>query len=85
MRVIAGALKGRRLRVPSWDGLRPTADKLRETLFNILAPRIAGATTPLAGVAQSLACPMRNRRPTASRAERARILHAFEQHTSCRR
>jgi 16S rRNA (guanine(966)-N(2))-methyltransferase RsmD len=43
MRVIAGSLKGRRLRSPEWDGLRPTSDKLRETLFNILAPRIAGA------------------------------------------
>jgi 16S rRNA (guanine966-N2)-methyltransferase len=43
MRVIAGALKGRRLKPPTWDGLRPTSDKLRETLFNILAPRIAGA------------------------------------------
>jgi 16S rRNA (guanine966-N2)-methyltransferase len=43
MRVIAGSLKGRRLRTPDWDGLRPTSDKLRETLFNILAPRIAGA------------------------------------------
>jgi 16S rRNA (guanine(966)-N(2))-methyltransferase RsmD len=43
MRVIAGTLKGRRLKTPSWDGLRPTSDKLRETLFNILAPRIAGA------------------------------------------
>ena len=43
MRVIAGALKGRRLKAPTWDGLRPTSDKLRETLFNILAPRIAGA------------------------------------------
>ena len=42
MRVIAGALKGRRLKTPSWTGLRPTSDKLRETLFNILAPRIAG-------------------------------------------
>ena len=42
MRVIAGALKGRRLKAPTWDGLRPTSDKLRETLFNILAPRIAG-------------------------------------------
>jgi hypothetical protein len=42
-----------------------------------VTPRIAAATTPLAGVAQSLACPMRNRRPTALRAERARILHAF--------
>ena len=36
-------LKGRRLKTPAWDGLRPTSDKLRETLFNILAPRIAGA------------------------------------------
>jgi 16S rRNA (guanine(966)-N(2))-methyltransferase RsmD len=43
MRVIAGMLKGRRLSTPSWEGLRPTSDKLRETLFNILAPRIAGA------------------------------------------
>jgi 16S rRNA (guanine966-N2)-methyltransferase len=43
MRVIAGSLKGRRLQTPDWDGLRPTSDKLRETLFNILAPRIAGA------------------------------------------
>jgi 16S rRNA (guanine966-N2)-methyltransferase len=43
LRVIAGTLKGRRLKPPAWDGLRPTSDKLRETLFNILAPRIAGA------------------------------------------
>src|SRR5436190_9202246 len=43
MRVIAGSLKGRRLKTPDWDGVRPTSDKLRETLFNILAPRIAGA------------------------------------------
>jgi 16S rRNA (guanine(966)-N(2))-methyltransferase RsmD len=43
MRVIAGSLKGRRLKAPTWDGLRPTSDQLRETLFNVLAPRIAGA------------------------------------------
>jgi 16S rRNA (guanine(966)-N(2))-methyltransferase RsmD len=43
MRVIAGTLKGRRLSTPSWEGLRPTSDKLRETLFNVLAPRMAGA------------------------------------------
>src|SRR4030095_7929958 len=43
MRVIAGSLKGRRLKAPDWDGLRPTSDKLRETLFHILAPRVAGA------------------------------------------
>jgi 16S rRNA (guanine(966)-N(2))-methyltransferase RsmD len=43
MRIIAGTLKGRRLKSPTWDGVRPTSDKLRETLFNVLAPRIAGA------------------------------------------
>ena len=41
VRVIGGTYGGRRLR--SIDGLRvrPTSDRLRETLFNILAPRIA--------------------------------------------
>ena len=43
MRVIAGTLKGRTLDSPAWPGLRPTSDRLRETLFNVLAPRIEGA------------------------------------------
>lgn len=43
MRIIAGAFKGRRLKAPTWPGLRPTSDKLRETLFNVVAPRVAGA------------------------------------------
>ena len=43
MRIIAGTHKGRTLKAPKWEGLRPTSDKLRETLFNILAPRIDGA------------------------------------------
>lgn len=43
MRIIAGSLGGRRLRTPGWEGLRPTSDRLRETLFDILAPRVAGA------------------------------------------
>ena len=43
MRIISGRHKGRRLKAPGWDGLRPTSDKLRETLFNILAPRIEHA------------------------------------------
>jgi 16S rRNA (guanine966-N2)-methyltransferase len=43
MRVIGGILKGRRLAAPTWEGLRPTSDKLRETLFNIVAPRVRGA------------------------------------------
>lgn len=41
--MIGGQFKGRRLKAPSWDGLRPTSDKLRETLFNILSARIEGA------------------------------------------
>jgi 16S rRNA (guanine(966)-N(2))-methyltransferase RsmD len=43
MRVVAGLWKGRTLESPTWDGLRPTSDRLRETLFNILAPAVAGA------------------------------------------
>src|SRR6476661_7493495 len=43
MRIIAGSLKGRRLKSPAWDGLRPTSDKLRETLFNVIGPRVVGA------------------------------------------
>jgi 16S rRNA (guanine(966)-N(2))-methyltransferase RsmD len=43
VRVIAGRYKGRHLKAPTWEGLRPTSDKLRETLFNILAPRIDSA------------------------------------------
>ena len=43
MRIIAGTLKGRRLETPTWEGLRPSSDKVRETLFNVLAPRMDGA------------------------------------------
>ena len=43
LRVIAGSAKGRRLDTPDWEGLRPTSDRLRETLFNILAPHVDGA------------------------------------------
>ena len=39
MRIIAGRLKGRRLGSPDWDGVRPTADRLKETLFNVLGDR----------------------------------------------
>ncbi len=44
MRIIAGALKGRRLSSPSWSGLRPTSDRLRETLFNILGDRVVDSS-----------------------------------------
>lgn len=37
MRVVAGRLGGRALKAPSTDQIRPTTDRLRESLFNILA------------------------------------------------
>ncbi len=43
MRIIGGSLRGRRLPSPTWSGLRPTADRLRETLFNILGDAVTGA------------------------------------------
>lgn len=43
MRVIAGRFKGRTLLTPTWEGIRPTSDRLRETLFNVLAADVPGA------------------------------------------
>ena len=43
MRVIAGIYKGRRLKTLEGMHVRPTSDRLRETVFNVLAPRIEGA------------------------------------------
>ena len=43
MRVIAGLYRSRQLVAPRGTGTRPTSDRLRETLFNILAPRIPGS------------------------------------------
>jgi len=43
LRIIAGTLRGSRIDVPAAPGLRPTTDRVRETLFNWLAPVIAGA------------------------------------------
>jgi 16S rRNA (guanine(966)-N(2))-methyltransferase RsmD len=43
MRVIAGAYRSRQLIAPRGARTRPTSDRLRETLFNILGPRISGA------------------------------------------
>jgi 16S rRNA (guanine966-N2)-methyltransferase len=40
MRVIAGKFRSRRLRTPGFLGVRPTSDRLRETLFNILGPSV---------------------------------------------
>jgi len=43
MRVIAGIYKGRRLKTLEGLSVRPTSDRLRETIFNILTPRIEEA------------------------------------------
>jgi 16S rRNA (guanine966-N2)-methyltransferase len=44
MRVIAGRFRSRVLTSPAGLDTRPTSDRLRETLFNVLAPRISGAS-----------------------------------------
>ena len=43
MRVIAGEYRSRILRAPQGLEVRPTSDRLRETLFNVLTPRTEGA------------------------------------------
>ncbi len=43
MRIIAGKYRGRKLRSPPSLQTRPTSDRLRETLFNVIALRIEGA------------------------------------------
>ena len=43
MRIIAGTLRRRTLEAPAGLATRPTSDRLRETLFNVLAPRMEGA------------------------------------------
>lgn len=53
MRIIGGAWRGRRLEAPEGQGTRPTGDRVRETLFNLLQNRSWGAEGwprgPLAG------------------------------------
>jgi 16S rRNA (guanine966-N2)-methyltransferase len=43
VRIIGGKWRSRKLRFVSVDGLRPTGSRIRETLFNWLAPSIEGA------------------------------------------
>ena len=43
LRIIGGSLRGSRLEIPDSAGLRPTPDRVRETLFNWLMPIIDGA------------------------------------------
>ncbi len=43
MRITGGIFRGRVLKVPKSDAIRPTQDRVREALFSILAPEVAGA------------------------------------------
>jgi len=43
MRIVAGAFRGRRLHTPKNDRIRPTIDKVRESVFNIIAEEVPGA------------------------------------------
>jgi 16S rRNA (guanine966-N2)-methyltransferase len=43
MRVIAGEFRSRLLQAPKGTATRPTSDRLRETLFNILGPQVEGS------------------------------------------
>lgn len=44
VRIVGGAWRGRRLAFPVTNGLRPTPDRVRETVFNWLLPALPGAT-----------------------------------------
>lgn len=44
MRVITGKYRGRSLNGPKHEGLRPTSDRVREALFNIIGPKISDAS-----------------------------------------
>ena len=43
IRIVGGKWRGRKLQFPSVDGLRPTGDRIRETLFNWLGQNLAGS------------------------------------------
>src|SRR6184192_2209946 len=43
MRIIAGTYRSRMLKSLKGQALRPTSDRLRETLFNVLGPDVAGS------------------------------------------
>ena len=50
MRIVGGTLRGRQLTGPQHEGLRPTADRVRESLFNILAHGVPDFTLEAARV-----------------------------------
>lgn len=44
MRIIAGEFRGRKLLSPATDATRPITDRVKQSLFDIITPRIPGAT-----------------------------------------
>lgn len=44
MRVVAGEYKGRHLKAVPGDSTRPTTDKVKESVFNIIGPYFAGGS-----------------------------------------
>jgi 16S rRNA (guanine(966)-N(2))-methyltransferase RsmD len=47
MRVVAGSARGRPLHGPKGDNIRPTSDRVRETLFNVIGPWLEGTVLDL--------------------------------------
>jgi 16S rRNA (guanine(966)-N(2))-methyltransferase RsmD len=43
MRIIAGEFRGRRIKQPASKKVRPTKDRIREAVFNIIAPAVSGS------------------------------------------
>lgn len=44
MRIITGKYRGRKIQSPKHEGVRPTIDRVKESLFNIISQDICGAT-----------------------------------------
>lgn len=95
MRIIAGTAKGRTLRVPRHAELRPTADRVKETIFNVLGQWLDGETVLdlYAGVgglglealsrgAKQATFVERSRETIAALAENARLLGFAAQSTT---
>ncbi len=96
VRIIAGQWRGRKLPVPDLPGLRPTPDRVRETLFNWLMPVNEGARcldlfagTGALGLeaasrgAAGVVLVERDRRAAAALREHAARLDASQVHVDC--
>ena len=61
LRLIGGGHRGRRLSFPDQPGLRPTSDRVRETLFNWVAPLIEGHAVSISSPAAGRSASRRSR------------------------